>query len=114
MGGAYGSVCYASERQTDLACQRISSPPHRSTRCKLSVIAEATADCHYSMDRNLLHPYDDHFHPIVKRTTTKKPEHRRLGYPFVAVNLVPHADQVSTVPPSQRSLSHSPVRCLPR
>ncbi|EPS97236.1 hypothetical protein FOMPIDRAFT_1025135 [Fomitopsis schrenkii] len=81
---------------SDWVWARISSPPHRSTRCKLSVIAEATADCHYSMDRNLLHPYDDHFHPIVKRTTTKKPEHRRLGYPFVAVNLVPHADQVIT------------------
>lgn len=52
------------------------------------------------MDRNLLQPYEEHFHPVVKRSTTKKPEHRRLGYPFVAVNIIPHADQVCPVPPS--------------
>ena len=51
------------------------------------------------MDRDLLQPYEDHFHPVVKRSTSKKPEHRRLGYPFVAVNIVPYADQVRTAVP---------------
>lgn len=105
MEGAYGSVCYALERDTDLTCQRISSTPHRSTRCKLSVVAEATADCHYSVDRELLAPYDDHFHPTVKRVSSNKPEHRRLGQPFVAVNMVPHADQVSMMLPFQPLLT---------
>jgi len=82
---------------SDWVWTRITSPPGKSTRCKLSVIADATADCLTAMDRELLQPYDDHFHPMSSRqTSNKKPATRQLGYPFVAVNMIPHADQFIT------------------
>ncbi|KZT71045.1 S-adenosyl-L-methionine-dependent methyltransferase [Daedalea quercina L-15889] len=73
---------------------RIASSPSKQTRCKLSVIAEATAQCRYAMDRALLQPYETHFHPVVMRSSSKKSPVRKVGYPFVALNIIPHADQI--------------------
>ena len=46
----------------------------------------------------MLLPYDEHFHPTVlknsKPTSSNKPEVRKLGHPLVAVNVLPHEEQV--------------------
>ncbi|CCM06868.1 uncharacterized protein FIBRA_09176 [Fibroporia radiculosa] len=82
---------------SDWVWERISAVPPNSNRCKLSVIAEATATCTLSLDPAKLLPYDDHFHPITtKYTAEKRPQPRRPGYPLVAMNLIPHDDQLIT------------------
>lgn len=65
-------------------------------RCKLTVIAEATAECKVALDPNSMAPYDDHFHPIVARVghTYSTPDNRRIGAPFVAITVEPHERQV--------------------
>ncbi|KAI0302533.1 S-adenosyl-L-methionine-dependent methyltransferase [Russula brevipes] len=61
--------------------QRFSSPPESRRRCKLS-----------------LSPFPDHFHPTTNASrvpnSTARPEARRRGSPFLAVNIVPHDQQV--------------------
>jgi mitochondrial transcription factor 1 len=77
--------------------QRVSAPIADSTRCKLTVIGEATADIQISVPIRLLEPYDKHFHPTAGRLTSGTGA-RRIGSPFVAVGIKPLAKQVSLLP----------------
>jgi transcription factor 1 len=75
--------------------QRISAPPKR---CKLSVIAEASSHFFPSLPPERLSPFLDHFHPAADDnrvgSSGLRPEARRRGSPFLAVNVVPHDEQV--------------------
>ncbi|KAA1471683.1 S-adenosyl-L-methionine-dependent methyltransferase [Dentipellis sp. KUC8613] len=84
---------------SDWVWRRVSAPATNSERCKLSVIAEATAGFGLAVPPEALLPFDDHFHPtrIGPKATvspSRRPENRRLGSPFVAVNTVPRESQV--------------------
>ena len=79
--------------------QRSSAEPGtRSARCKLSVIAEASADLSLTLPAERLVPYDEHFHPtivkIAKQAGPRRPDVRKLGHPMVGVNVLPHEDQI--------------------
>lgn len=76
--------------------QRSSAGPTESARCKLSVIAEASAELSLNLPAKRLLPYDEHFHPMMAKVTkqSSKPEVRRLGHPMVGVNVLPHEEQI--------------------
>ena len=77
--------------------QRVAAPPGTSTaRCKVSVVAEATAQTEYALPPSKLLPYDDHFHPRTRGpgAQSSRPESRRLGHPLVAANVIPYEKQV--------------------
>lgn len=73
-------------------------------RCKLSVIAEATAKCEAALPFSETQPLEQHFHPAPSeavmtkvgelRQTRKMIKGRRLGMPFQVINVVPRADVV--------------------
>ena len=81
-----------------LSFQRISSPPKGAERCKLSVIAEASSHSFPSLPPEQLSPYVEHFHPSTNSRIgpgpSLRPDSRRRGSPFLAVNIVPHDEQV--------------------
>ncbi|KZT00848.1 S-adenosyl-L-methionine-dependent methyltransferase [Laetiporus sulphureus 93-53] len=74
--------------------KRISAEESNVQRCKLSVIAKATATCKLTMNPEALTPYNDHFHPEVAIAKTAARETRKPGYPLVAMNIIPHAKQI--------------------
>ncbi|GJE94935.1 SAM-dependent methyltransferase [Phanerochaete sordida] len=76
--------------------ERVSAIRKSKARCKVSVIAEATAQLQTAVRPASLQPYDVHFHPIPYATHNKKPESRRIGHPLAAVNIVPLAEQLIT------------------
>ena len=77
--------------------QRVTAPQGAQSRCKVGVIAQATADLQNAVSPSALLPYDDHFHPsTTKSHAEKKPESRRLGHPLAAANIVPYKNQVSS------------------
>ncbi|KAI0812800.1 S-adenosyl-L-methionine-dependent methyltransferase [Irpex lacteus] len=76
---------------------RVDAPPGSSTaRCKVSVVAEATAEKALSLSPNRLLPYDDHFHPRTRTAQSFRPESRRLGHPLVSANVIPYEKQIIT------------------
>ncbi|KAH7329778.1 hypothetical protein B0J17DRAFT_603882 [Rhizoctonia solani] len=80
-----------AERMLD----RINSQPLRSARCKLTLVAEATADITPAVPREILEDYDKHFWPPAESAVggkKKTPLPRRIGQPFVAVNIDPKAE----------------------
>ncbi|KAI0320776.1 S-adenosyl-L-methionine-dependent methyltransferase [Amylostereum chailletii] len=83
---------------SDWVWRRVSANVDATERCKLSVIAEATADIRLALPSELLQPFDDHFHPTRtaynQLADTRKPEARRLGTPYVAATIVPHQTQL--------------------
>ncbi|KAL5638148.1 hypothetical protein ACGC1H_005004 [Rhizoctonia solani] len=75
--------------------ERISSPPLRAARCKLTLIAEATADLTPALPQEILADYDKCFWPRSESMVggkKKTPLPRRIGQPFVAVNIDPQAE----------------------
>ncbi|KAH9057340.1 S-adenosyl-L-methionine-dependent methyltransferase, partial [Lactarius vividus] len=82
----------------DWVWRRISAPPRSIERCKLSVIAEASSHSSPSLPPEYLFPFFEHFHPATNSARTGgsalRPETRRRGSPFLAVNVVPHAKQI--------------------
>lgn len=77
--------------------KRISAPLSASERCKLTVIAEATAECDHAVLPEALLPYELHFHPARPSMSTspegRKHNSRRIGNPFQAINIVPREEQ---------------------
>ena len=68
----------------------------------MSVIAEASAHFFPSLPPERLLPFSDHFHPAAiddgrVGTPNLRPEARRRGSPFVAINVLPHDEQVCHV-----------------
>ena len=76
----------------------MTAPQGTSARCKVGVIAQATAHLEDAVPPKSLLPYDDHFHPktINPYYRENRPESRRLGHPVVAANVVPYENQVRT------------------
>ncbi|KIM78942.1 hypothetical protein PILCRDRAFT_75087 [Piloderma croceum F 1598] len=73
---------------------RLQNPLNSSTRCKLTVIADATSDISPAIPLRELLPYDEHFHPTVSKfAPMSSPESRRIGMSFVAVDIKPLKDQ---------------------
>ncbi|EJF65151.1 S-adenosyl-L-methionine-dependent methyltransferase [Dichomitus squalens LYAD-421 SS1] len=71
---------------------RLTAGPGTSRRCKLSVIAEATADIQDAFDPALVSPYEAHFYPppaVYKKGLSRKP-----GQPMYGITAVPYVDQV--------------------
>ncbi|KAJ3815844.1 S-adenosyl-L-methionine-dependent methyltransferase [Lentinula lateritia] len=76
--------------------QRLTAPPENALmRCKLSVMATATADFQTKL-YDELQPYAQHFHPTLlkKASDTTKFSNRRVGIPFQAVEITPLVKQV--------------------
>ncbi|KAF8271235.1 S-adenosyl-L-methionine-dependent methyltransferase [Lactarius quietus] len=75
----------------DWVWRRTSAPPQSSERCKLSVIAEASSHFSPSLPPENLSPFLEHFHPATPNIRTGasalRPETRRRGSPFLAVNV---------------------------
>lgn len=70
-------------------------------RCKLSVIAQATADLQECVHPDALKPYKEHFHPEVvyeigphAHTRGSYLEPRKLGTPHTAITALPLKRQV--------------------
>jgi len=78
--------------------QRLSATALDPARCKLSVIAQSTADLSLSVPSSQLLPYDMHFHPTIPKfyhfTAARKSENRKLGHPMQAINILPLEDTV--------------------
>lgn len=81
-----------------VSLQRVSAGTDQTTaRCKLSVIAEAVADCKEALSPDALQPFGDHFHPVPSTLSSgpsAKRGSRRVGNPFQAINVVPLEHQV--------------------
>ncbi|EGO25841.1 hypothetical protein SERLADRAFT_369203 [Serpula lacrymans var. lacrymans S7.9] len=74
--------------------ERISAGISDTARCKLSVIAQAVAECEEAISGDALLPYDEHWHPVSPKIAyTTRPENRRTGTPMVAINIYPHKHQ---------------------
>ncbi|CAE6497326.1 unnamed protein product [Rhizoctonia solani] len=75
--------------------ERISSPPRRASRCKLTLVAEATADITPALPDEALEEYDKYFWPQAELAVggkKKTPLPRRIGQPFVAINIDPQVE----------------------
>ena len=75
-------------------------------RCKLSVIAQATADLQECVDPEVLKPYKEHFHPELVYGTGPNAnanvrgrylEPRKLGTPHTAITVLPLKRQVKSL-----------------
>ncbi|KDQ57599.1 hypothetical protein JAAARDRAFT_35290 [Jaapia argillacea MUCL 33604] len=75
---------------------RLSSGPKDLQRCKVTIMAEASATSALSLPCSTLLPHNDHWHPDVVRLNESKSESKRLGTPLAAVNILPLKDQVIT------------------
>ncbi|CAE6418200.1 unnamed protein product [Rhizoctonia solani] len=74
---------------------RITCPPLRAARCKLTLVAEATASLTPAVPEEALADYDKCFWPkseLLVGGKKKTPLPRRIGQPFVAVNIDPQAE----------------------
>jgi mitochondrial transcription factor 1 len=80
--------------------QRSSAGPTDPARCKLSIIADATAKLSLSLPTQKLLPYDEHFHPTMRGGLNlpelKKPKSKEIGHTMVGANILPHEEQVIT------------------
>ena len=76
--------------------QRTTAKKGTQSRCKVSVIAEASAKLQNSVPPASLRPYEEHFHPLRNLTIVQqnRPESRRVGHPYVSVNVLPYEEQV--------------------
>ncbi|KAF8658323.1 hypothetical protein AX16_002091 [Volvariella volvacea WC 439] len=81
---------------TEHLWKRVSASSESKTRCKLSVIAEATANYSEAVPYESLQPYEDHFHPARPSLSTpvEKKANKRPGNPFQAINIIPLENQV--------------------
>ncbi|KAG8694382.1 Mitochondrial transcription factor 1 [Ceratobasidium sp. 395] len=74
--------------------RRVQSPPKKSSRCKLTVIAEATAKLSPAIPERELQDYNKLFFPKSDSSPvgSRTPLARRIGQPFVALNVDPLAE----------------------
>ncbi|KAI0633426.1 S-adenosyl-L-methionine-dependent methyltransferase [Trametes polyzona] len=79
---------------TEYVWQRLTAPPRNARRCKLAVIAEATADIRQAVDPGVFVPYSSHFHPTPSSHSSHKVAQRRVGQPMHALTAIPYAEQV--------------------
>lgn len=98
VGGMFFSLFF-SPCSDATPLKRVSASGESLMRCKLSVIAEAVAQCTEAVPFTSLQPYEDHFHPtrIPTNSTgpeTKRMKNRKVGNPFQAINIVPLEHQL--------------------
>lgn len=75
--------------------KRVAAVRKTTPRCKVSVIAEATADMQSAVRSRALQPYESHFHPVrPNQQVAAKYDSRRIGLPLAAINILPFRDQV--------------------
>jgi transcription factor 1 len=81
---------------THLKQQRVQNPVDSRTRCKLTVIADATSATSVAIPPKEMLPYDDHFHPTIPKHSILAtiPDNKRAGTPFVAIDIKPLEKQV--------------------
>ncbi|KIK67474.1 hypothetical protein GYMLUDRAFT_873448 [Collybiopsis luxurians FD-317 M1] len=86
-------------------------PEDKALRCKLSIMASATAESRVLL-YDQLQPYSNHFHPMSNKGTrnTSKFSNRKIGIPFQAVEIVPLENQV--IDPSKLDIWDYCVRRL--
>ncbi|KAF9071676.1 S-adenosyl-L-methionine-dependent methyltransferase [Rhodocollybia butyracea] len=73
--------------------ERLNAPPsHTTMRCKLSVMASATASLKPLMDEEL-RPFAKHFHPTPPKNSTKV-TNRQVGNPFLAIEIIPLEERI--------------------
>ncbi|KAI0684279.1 hypothetical protein C8T65DRAFT_702128, partial [Cerioporus squamosus] len=77
---------------SDWVWTRLSAPPGTTRRCKLGVIAEATADIKETLHPDCLAPYSDHFHPPAAARAAVAT--RKVGQPMHAITAIPYAEQI--------------------
>ncbi|KAF5376226.1 hypothetical protein D9615_008540 [Tricholomella constricta] len=68
-----------------------------SARCKVSIIAEASAHITSALPSSVLNPFDQHFHPVTSahaKAADLKRSSRAVGLPFQSMNLVPRQHQL--------------------
>ncbi len=94
MGGTFTFARF-SESIIYILYKRVTAPAGKSARCKVGVIAEATAELKVTIPAADL-PYDENFHPKTLNPYYResKPESKRLGHPLLATNIIPYANQV--------------------
>jgi mitochondrial transcription factor 1 len=65
-------------------------------RCKVSVVAQAVAECKEAVPYDALQPYDDHFYPLrgINQTHSTVKKTRTVGNPYTTLHAVPHHEQV--------------------
>lgn len=67
------------------------------TRCKISVMTQATAEITETLPLGQLQPYGDHFHPVSAGNEQSRWAHlepRGFGSPHAALTATPKVDQV--------------------
>lgn len=75
--------------------ERIQSPPLTTPRCKLTLVAEATSELSPALPDEMLEDYDAVFFPPSEKFVggkKKTPLPRRIGQPFVSLNVDPLAE----------------------
>ncbi|KAG5720008.1 hypothetical protein E4T56_gene6859 [Termitomyces sp. T112] len=68
-----------------------------TARCKLSIVAEATASCTPTLDFAATQPYDQHFYPLPslrRMAIDMKKDVRAIGRPYRTMTVVPLEDQL--------------------
>ncbi|KAH9892893.1 S-adenosyl-L-methionine-dependent methyltransferase [Cubamyces lactineus] len=73
---------------------RLTASTKDSQRCKLAVIAEATADVREPVDPRALAPYADKFYPLPVAGGAPRITSKRVGQPIHAITATPYAEQV--------------------
>ena len=78
--------------------QRMKALTGKLTRCKVSVMTQATAEITETLPFGQLQPYGDHFYPVrLTETEQGKGAHlepRGFGSPHAALTATPKVDQV--------------------
>ena len=65
-------------------------------RCKHSVISQIVAKSSLALSAEVTAPFTSHFHPVKEQhlIIERRSASRRIGLPYLAVNIVPHAEQL--------------------
>ncbi|KAG6918073.1 hypothetical protein DXG01_016731 [Tephrocybe rancida] len=93
----YGRVPLNLILSDHLSRRIVSTADQHTTRCKLSIVAQATAECTTPLDWSETTPYSEHFHPIPSaraKAAELKKDSRAVGLPFCTMIAVPLEKQI--------------------
>ncbi|KAI0356139.1 S-adenosyl-L-methionine-dependent methyltransferase [Trametes cingulata] len=79
---------------SDHVWSRLTAPPRNTRRCKLTVIAEATAQIEEVVSPERLAPYEEHFYPVGLHGSALAKGSRKVGQPMHAFTATPYVEQV--------------------
>lgn len=74
----------------------MTATPHDREYCKLSIVAQASAQMKLALPKEDLQPYKEHFHPqgTGSEVVERKGKQRPPGSPFVGLHVNPLKDPV--------------------